>query len=190
MSFEIALTRRQEILIAVALAAVPLIAVALFAGYLCAGWSAHYASIDALARQRDAYRHAIAGMPALQADLAALRREQAAGRYFFRAAEGSEAAAKLRSDIGGLIGKDGATIQRDEVELVAYGDDAPVVLRASLSLTGDIKALTRVLYHLRQARPLLFVTQLAVHSAADVPALAAPNTLQADLVVQAYMAAP
>ncbi len=176
-------------LIALALAMVPLMAAALLAGYLITGWSTHRASIGALARERAAYRRALDGVPAARADMLALKRAQASGRYFFVASKGAEPAVEMRADIGALIGTDGAVIQRDEVELTTAGDDAPVVLRASLSLTGDIKSLTRALYHLRQARPFLFVTQLAVHSA-DTSAPAASNMLQAEVVVQAYMAPP
>jgi general secretion pathway protein M len=190
MSFEVTLSRRQEQAVAIALAAIPLLAVLLLVASQVPAWSAHRASIQTLMTERSAYGSAIGRVPALKESLSRLRRSQTAGGYFFTGAGGSDAAAKMRARIGAIVGGDGATIRRDEVELMAADDDAPVVLRATLSLTGDIKSLTRILHHLQQARPFLFVVQFAAHSSAGTGALTAPNVLQADLVIEGYMAAP
>jgi hypothetical protein len=190
MSFEVTLSHRQQQALALVLAAVPILAAAAIAVSLALSWSAYHAHVAALTAERAAYRGALRDVPALRAEMAKLRASEAANDYFYANNQSSAAAAKVRSQIGAIVGGDGATIVRDDVELAAAGDDSPVELRASISFTGDIKSLTRVLYHLRQARPLLFVTQLAVHSGADGVPLTAPNRLQADLVVEAYLGAP
>jgi Type II secretion system (T2SS), protein M subtype b len=190
MSFEIALSHRRQQALALALATVPVLAIVAVSVCLALSWSAHHARVALLMTERANYRRAIDEAPALRSAMATLRSSEAANDYFFASGQSSAAAAKVRSQIGAIVGGDGATIARDDVELAAAGDDSPVELRASISFTGDIKSLTRVLYHLRQARPLLFVTQLAVHSFSDGTNLTAPNRLQADLVVEAYLGTP
>jgi len=190
MSFEVKLSLRQQQALALVLAAIPVVAAVAIAVSLALSWSEHHARVAELVTERAAYRAALSDAPALKAGIAKLRASQAAGDYFFANDQSSAAATKVRSQIGAIVGGDGATIVRDDVELAAAGDESPVELRASISFTGDVKSLTRILYQLRQARPLLFVTQLAVHSSADGAPLTAPNRLQADLVVEAYLGAP
>ncbi len=190
MSLEVKLSLRQQQVLALVLAAIPVLAGIAIAVGLMLSWSAHHARVAELVKERTSYRAALSDAPMLKAQIANLRASQAAGDYFFANRQSSVAAAQLRSKIGAIVGGDGATIVRDDVELAAAGDESPVELRASISFTGDVKSLTRILYQLRQAKPLLFVTQLAVHSGADGTPLTAPNRLQADLVVEAYLGVP
>jgi hypothetical protein len=190
MSFDLTLSPLQQRALALVLAALPVLAAVLIAASLALSWSAHHARIAALAAQQTAYRKALTDAPIYKSAIARARASEAANDYFFANDQSSAAAAKVRSRIGAIVSGDGATITRDDVELVAAGDESPVELRASISFTGDIKSLSRILYDLRQARPLLFVTQLAVHSGAEAAPLTAPNRLQAALVVEAYLGAP
>ena len=189
MSFEIALSRRQSRALALALAAVPLFAAIALAASLGLSWSAHHARVAALTAERDAYRKSISQEPALDAALKRLDSAKKVSGYFFAGGESSAAAAKVRSDIGSIVSRNGATIARNDVELAAAGDDSPVQLRASVSFTADIKSLTQILHQLRQERPLLFVTQIVVHSQATAP-LTTPNRLQVDLLAEAYLDTP
>jgi hypothetical protein len=190
MSFDLTLSSFQSRILALALAAIPLMAVLLLATGLAMAWSGHHARVAALTAQRDAYRRSLSQEPALDASLRQLDAEKRASGYFFGGADNGAATARIRSRLSDIIGRDGATVARDDVELVAAGEDSPIQLRASVSFTGDIKSLTRVLYDLRREKPLLFVTQLVVHSQAGSASWTAPNKLQVDLVAVNYLDAP
>lgn len=190
MSFDLTLSSLQSRILALALAAIPVIAVLLLAIGLMLAWSGHHARVAALTAQRDAYRRSLSQEPALDASIRQLDAEKRASNYFFRGGDSAAAAAKIRSRISDIVGRDGATVARDDVELVAAGEDSPIQLRASVSFSGDIKSLTKILYDLRREKPLLFVTQLVVHSQAGSASLTATNKLQIDLVAVNYLDAP
>jgi hypothetical protein len=190
MSFEVSLSPGQARTLALALAAVPALAALAFAAALALSWSQHHQRMAALVAERNAYRRSEAALPALDKAVAWLDAAKARSGYFFASSQSTAAAAKMRSDIGAIVERDGATIARDEVELMAAGEDSPVELRATVSFTGDAKSLTRILYDLRRVKPLILVSQLVVHSEAGAAPLIAPNRLQVDLVGEAYLDTP
>jgi hypothetical protein len=188
VTFQLTLTKSQEQVTAAALCIIPLVAMAAAVVWLVLSWSEYAARTSALLHERAILREVIAAAPAARERTIRLHVLNEANAFFYAHPQAAKAASSLRSEIDAIVVRDGGTLQRDDVELVSKGDDAPVELHAAVSLSADIRTLTRILYHLRQARPLVFVAQLMVHGTPG-GGRTAPNRLQVDTMLKSYLGA-
>jgi len=188
MILEYSLTPAQSRAAALAVALLPLAVLALILVHFLLPRAEHHTRVAELMRQRDEYRAILRNAPAWSAEVEQLRGPASRAPAFYRSAQMSAASGQMEAAVTAIINKDQGAIQHNEVEMHDGGADAPQQLRDTVSLTADISALTRILYDMRAARPLLFVASMTVRSdAVFAGPLSAPNRLHVDFVVVAYL---
>src|ERR1700741_3634808 len=145
MNLEVTFSPAQRRLVALLLVLVTAFVLLLAAVNLMQSRSEHHARMLALVKEREAFNRSIAEVPALKAAIAEVETTKRRSGYFFASGEATAATVKIRATISTIVPRNGGSITRDDVELVAAGDDSPNELRASISFTGDIRSLTRIL---------------------------------------------
>lgn len=160
------MSARRENALALGLALLP---VAVVLVLLAHAWWTHDVAV---ANLRAAHESA----PTLRAEIAALRKTRGA---FYANRQASDAAARMKADMEAIVATAGGTVLRDDVVLAASGE-GPTELQAEIAFRSDTRSLSRVLYRLRHARPLLFVTRLTVHAPSDAP-------LQVEIAAKAFL---
>ncbi len=120
--------------------------------------------IAGLQQRLSVYQRMIAELPAQEARLAELKREDPLGRLVFAESRPSLAAAELQQQIGQLIGQVGAQVISTQI-LSREAADAPLpAVGLKVHLRGENEQLVRLLYELAQHQPLLLVENIVVLS--------------------------
>ena len=185
MTFEIEFTPIQKRLLALALAAIPLgVAFGLLI-QAAVGWFAHHARMTMIERERVTYEQLIADAPRRKVEIAGIE-ASGAMQDFFQASSVADIARNIQSTVTQAVKSTGAILGQATVN--AQSDSGSPVIRISLHLafTGNVAELTRVLYQIAQARPLLFVEQLSVEAGDENPAQG-PHRLSVEMTVAGYV---
>lgn len=166
--------------IAVPLLAASVLLLAIVGGFFYGrAWSTDRARIADLLAERAQYEGLLRDAPAMKREVERLRASPQEKTAFVPPG----AAPDVQARIAAIVSAGGGVLRHVSVELKTEGDEAPVELSANLSFSADMGGVTRILYGLRQARPYLFVTRLAMRRAA-------PNRLDVDLTTVSYVRAP
>lgn len=190
MILEYAPSSIQRRAAALALAFAPMLVAGLVATNFVLARAAHHERLSRLLAERQADLALLHDAPMWKNEIARLRQAGSGAALFFADPEVSAAGSQMQARVTSIVTAGGGTVQRSNVDLVAAGDEAPVELRTTVTFAADIAAFTHILYHLRQARPLLFVAKLAMREAAGSTSRGttpvAPNLLQIDLTMVGY----
>jgi len=188
-----ALSEDQKHAAAIGLLVLPVLLLLWLGLELLLAHNAHHDGMAHLLAERAHDRALIKSAPVWNAQRETLRTLSARAPLFFETAQPATATARMQNDVVGAIASDHVTLLRNEVELEADNTRQRTELRMLLSFNADIATVTRVLFHLRQARPLLFVQAFELH-ALPKPAAAAPppgpNILQAELTLVGVVQVP
>jgi len=188
MAFEFTLTALQQRIVAVCLLLVPIgVLLALIYGY-ASDVAAHREQVVLLERERARYSALAQSAPILKRQIDRLRMASQTGELVFVARSADVAAKQLQAKLSSIVSAAGGTGFQEKAILNANREDGPVAVYANLSFTANIATISKVLFALRQSRPLLIPTRLWIRSAgASGPA---PNLLQAELTVVSYSRQP
>ncbi len=151
-----------------------LIALVILGVLALAVWAAGVAPMmDAYARRTESaaqsaeliarYRSVLAGLPRLEAEVAALRAHPALKRGLIAVQSAELAAARLQGKVKASVAKGGARLI--SIQVLAAAEEAGfgrIGVRAQLS--GTVAALTRVLLDLQTAWPVVIVDSLGVRA--------------------------
>lgn len=143
-----------------------------------------------LRRQVHIMEGLIGAAPQYEAVMKRLEANPQIQSFVFASRQSSLAIAQLQSQVNQLISKAGGNVTTSQA-LPEAAAKALTKISVSAAFEGDIKAVTAALHDLLAARPLLFVTKVAIRDpdgewAAPVAATA-PNKLQVEIIVSAYM---
>jgi hypothetical protein len=188
MILELSPSRLQSRVAALALAFVPLALLVFAAAMLVRDRSFHHEAVLKLLMQRQADELAIRNEPLLQKEIADLRSAAGGAPLFYANSRSSDATSRMEAALTAIVSRNKGAQFHCNVEFRDTGENQPQELRASMTLRADIAALTRILYELRQAKPLLFVDSLSIKSdARPGTALTEPNGLQVEMTVVSYL---
>jgi hypothetical protein len=155
--------------------------------------NAHHADMARLLLERRDDKALLQRAPAWSRDRDTLAKLSANTPLFFDAAQPASAVTRMQTEVSNVTAADHITATRNDVELVAENDRKRTELRMVLSFDADIATVSRVLFHLRQARPLLFVRKLDLRATPQPTAaqsLAGPNMLQTELTIIGFVQVP
>jgi general secretion pathway protein M len=111
----------------------------------------------------------------------------------FAAPQATLAVAQLQGQLSQLIASSSAVVSSSQT-LPETREKALTKITVQTMLEADVKALIKVLHGVDAARPLLKIEKLAIRDPdgdwSVSPQMNAPNKLQVELVVSAYMRAP
>ncbi len=120
--------------------------------------------IAGLQQRLEVYRRLVAELPAQEARLAELKREEPIARLVIAEPRPALASAELQQQIGQLIGQIGAQVVSTQI-LSREDAEAPVpAVGIKVHLRGENEQLVRLLYELANHEPLLLVENIVVLS--------------------------
>lgn len=188
-----ALSEQQRRGLAAGLLVLPVLLLVWLSVGLIAAHGAHHTQMARLLLERADDKGLLQRAPAWNRERDALAKLSAKTPLFFDAAQPASAVTRMQTEVSNVIAADHISASRNEIELVAENDRKRTELRMVLSFDADIATVSRVLFHLRQARPLLFVRKLDLRASPQPTAaqsLAGPNMLQAELTIVGFVRAP
>lgn len=140
-------------------------------------WSAQNRQLnDDLAsgmEQLGRYRHLIASLPGLRAELERVNSNQEFKAFYFEAPTPALAGAELQRKVQDIVTAAKGRLISTQL-LPEEKEEQPARVRLRVQIQGGTETLLEVLYQLDEARPFLFVEQLSVRSSArpELPAQA------------------
>ena len=164
-------TKRQCALLWAAAVLVPMLLIAAVAW----PWSAQNRQLDDdLARGLDQlgrYRHLIATLPSLRAELEKVNSNQEFKAFYFEAPTAALAGAELQRKVQDIVTAAKGRLISTQL-LPEEKEEQPARVRLRVQIQGATDTLLEILYQLDVARPFLFVEQLSVRSSArpELPA--------------------
>jgi hypothetical protein len=192
LSFEISLSPFQQRIAAIALAVIPILGVLAGLYSVALGLVQHHERIALLKRERANYQALIDMEPQWRKELLALELQSAGTSLFFANTQVANAAGLLNTTITNIVTSDHGSILRSSQSVQSASDGGPNELRESISIAVKNADLVRILYDMRQARPLLFPVIVSIASPTAGPIRSdlpnSPNRLSVDLTIAAYMA--
>jgi len=192
MTFEFSPSALQQRVTAIVIALIPLaVLVAMLASYV-SDIALHRERVMLLKRERADYAALIQNAPLWKSDVARLRAIAAGGSLVFANSRVDAAAQQLLTAVSSIVTDEGGAAVQSKAEINATGEDGPTEIRANVSFTADISAVTHILFRLRQTRPILIPVQLSIRDAVvqTVAAAPAPHRLQVELTVAGYASVP
>lgn len=101
--------------------------------------------------------------PALEAELNTVRRQLQRSNFYMNADTPALAAAELQKKVKQIIeSRGGHLVSTQNVD--AFGAEGPQQIAIRVRMTGDTEGVTKVLYELESAKPLLFLDNLTVRT--------------------------
>lgn len=179
----------QRRAITLGLLAIPFIMLVLFINGLVVAHAQHHTRVAQLLQERENAEDLVRHAPRWREQITKLHALSRGSPLFFDSAELSSAATHMQSEVSSAIASDHVTVLRNEIELKADNESKRTELHLLLTFDADIATITHVLFHLRQARPLLFVRKLELR-ASPQPATtlpAGPNLLQVELAIVGFV---
>lgn len=159
----IPLRLRQLLAVAILLALVSLL-LGLVVGPLIAQFRSGEERIDELEQRLEVYRRLVAELPAQEARLAELQRDNPMSRLLLAESRPALAGAELQQQIGRLVGEMGAQLVSIQI-LSASDSEAPVPsVGLKVHMRGETEQMVRLLYALAYHEPLLLVENMVVLS--------------------------
>jgi len=155
--------------------------------------NAHHADMARLLLERTDDKALLQHAPAWNRERDALAKLSRSTPLFFDAAQPASAVTRMQTEVSNVIAADHINPLRNEVELVAENDRKRTELHMVLAFDADIATVSRVLFQLRQARPLLFVRKLDLRAPPQpitAQSLTGPNKLQAELTIVGLVQVP
>lgn len=187
---QITLSDTQQRSAALALLVLPVLLVAYFSMTELAASVSHHTQVSTLIAERDRYRSLITDTPALSREVRRIEIVTARENLLVGGRQISDSTSIVEKQIDRIVRADGASASQTTLEFRNAGSSAPNELHASVSFTTTISSLTHILYDLRSSRPLLFVTEIAIHPATSNAGIAQPTHLQVDLAITAFLRGP
>jgi type II secretion system (T2SS) protein M len=171
---------------------VPFIILALFVDGLVVAHAQHHTRVVQLLQERENAKDLMRNAPRWHDQITKLNALSQSAPLFFGSAELNSAAARMQNEVSSAIAVDHVSVLRNEIELKADNDSKRTELHLLLTFDGDIATVTHVLFHLRQARPFLFVRKLELRASPQTAAalLSGPNLLQAELAIVGFVQTP
>ena len=159
----IPLRLRQLLAVLILLVLVSLV-LGLVVGPLIAEYGSGRTRIEQLQQRLEVYQRLIAELPAQEARLAELKRDDPLGRLVLAESRPALAGADLQQQIGKLIGEMGAQLVSIQILTTTEGDAPLPSVGLKVHLRGETEHLVRLLYALAYHEPLLLLDNLVVLS--------------------------
>jgi type II secretory pathway component PulM len=185
--------RLQRILAIGILLLILVLAFNLLAWPLWTSWSEHAERIDMLKRQAAVMEALAAAAPRYEAAAKKLAANPDAKLLTYAAPQATLAVAQLQSQLSQLITSASAVVASSQV-LPEARVRSLTKISVQTMVEGEVKAVMKALHGIEGARPLLKIDKLVIRDPdgewAVAPQANAPNKLQVEIVVSAYMRAP
>jgi general secretion pathway protein M len=120
--------------------------------------------ISSLQQRLSVYQRMVAELPAQEARLNELKRENPFGRLVFAESRPALASAELQQQIGQLIGEIGAQVISTQILSREEAGAALPAVGLKVHMRGENEQLVRLLYELANHEPLLLVENIVVLS--------------------------
>jgi general secretion pathway protein M len=153
----------------------------------------HGERVDMLKRQVSTMESLADAAPRFDAAAKKLAANPDAQQLTFAAPQATLAVAQLQAQLSQIVTSGSGTVTSSQ-PMPEAREGAVAKITVQTTLETDIKGLVKILHAIDSARPLLRVEKLSVRDPdgdwAVTPQLAAPNKLQVDIFVSAFMRAP
>jgi general secretion pathway protein M len=113
--------------------------------------------------QLDRYRHLVATLPGLRAELDRVNNNKELKAFYFDGATLSLAGATLQQRVQDIVKEAGGRLVSTQILPENPGEQPPRV-QVRIQMQGSTDALLEVLYQLEASRPFLFVDQVSIRS--------------------------
>ncbi len=145
-----------------------LAALAVVMGLVIGPWFAEFQSgherIEQLRQRLEVYQRLVADLPAQEARLAELKRDDPLGRLVLAESRPSLAGAELQQQIGRLVGETGAQLVSIQIVSTTESDAPLPSVGLKVHMRGETDQMVRLLYALAYHEPLLLLDNLVVLS--------------------------
>lgn len=156
-------------------------------------WALHRERVDMLRRQASTMEGLADAAPRYEAAAKKLAANADTQLLTFAAPQATLAVAQLQGQLSQLAASASAVVTSSQ-PLPEAREGALTKITVQTILDADVKALIKVMHGVGAARPLLNVEKLTIRDPdgdwAVAPQANAPNKLQVEIVVSAYMRAP
>lgn len=159
----IPLRLRQLLAVAILVIFVALL-LGMVVGPLVARFSDGKERVETLEQRLEVYRRLIAELPAQEARLAQLQRDNPMGRLLLAESRPLLAGAELQQQVGRLVGEMGAQLVSTQIVTTSDGGAPVASVGLKVHLRGETEQLVRLLYALAWHEPLLLVENMVVLS--------------------------
>lgn len=172
---------------------VALLLIWLIAAPIWAASSLHAEQVDMLKRQVRSMQSLVDVAPKYEALAKRLAADPQAQLLTFAAPQATLAIAQLQGQISQIMTAAGATVTTSQ-SLPESAEGALVKVTVQTTLEAEVKSLLAAFHAIGAARPLLRVEKLTIRDPdgewTNAPQANAPNKLQVDLTISAYMRRP
>lgn len=159
----IPLRLRQLLAVAILVVVVSLL-LGLVIGPLFNQYGSSQENIDELEQHLEVYRRLVAELPAQEARLAELKRDNPMSRLLLAESRPALAGAELQQQIGRLVGEMGAQLVSIQILTTADSEELLASVGLRVHMRGETDQLVRLLYALAYHEPLLLVENIVVLS--------------------------